>query len=167
MLASRSQDRYSERGAATVEFAVVASLLLLILFGIMELGLTFFQKHYVSHVAREGLRIGVIANNYSCFNEADSGTCTSADPNPTDRWDAVNNSIRNDLAIFYGPDSVVSVDIESPESENDEATRKPLIITVAVNNFMPSIISGFVPGYTWPENIQFTVTGDYEDPKEW
>lgn len=151
---------HSEQGASTVEFAVVASLLLLILFGIIELGLTFFQKHYVSHIAREGLRIGVIANNYNCFGGISySDTCTN------DRKTVVMQSIQDDLATFY---ESANIEVQSPETEtgNDVATRKPLIVTVTVKNFMPSIISGFVPGYTRPETIHFTVTGDYEDSQE-
>jgi hypothetical protein len=149
----------SEQGAATVEFAVVVVLLLLLLFGIMEFGLTFFQKHYVSHVAREGLRVGVVANNYNCFDGTPSDDCTTS----TDRWNAVDLKVRDGLDIFY---SDATVDIQSPQSDNDEADRKPLIVSISVENFMPSLISGFIPGYTRPENISFTVTGDYEDPQE-
>lgn len=152
----------SQQGASTVEFAVSVTLLLLILFGIMEFGLTFFQKHWVSHVAREGLRVGVIANNYNCFNGTPADDCTS----DTDRWNAVDLTVRDNLVAFYQPAHILSVDIQSPESTNSDADRKPLSIAVTVENLMPPIITGFVPGYNHPETISFTVTGDYEDPQE-
>lgn len=152
----------SERGASTVEFAFIASLLFLVLFGIIEFGLTFFQEHFVSNAAREGLRIGVIAHNYNCFAGNPAEGCN----NDTDRHSAVELRVRDYLQAIYSPGDILNVEIESPESSNDDATRKPLIISVTARNLMPSIIAGFVPGYSPPEAITFTAIGDYENPEE-
>ena len=43
-------------GAAAVEFAIVASLLMSLLFGIMQFGFTFFEYNEVVTAAREGAR---------------------------------------------------------------------------------------------------------------
>ncbi len=155
----------SERGAATVEFAVIATLLLLVLFGIIEFGLTFFQKHFVSNAAREGLRTGVVADNFNCFNDGPPAIQALGCGPEIDRWDAVDLAVRDYLGALYAPADILLVDIRSPESVNN-VTRKPLTVSVRVRNFMPSIIVGLVPGYTHPETITFTVTGDYEDPQE-
>jgi hypothetical protein len=47
-------------GAATVEAAIVMSLLLMILLGVLEFGLLFTAKYAINDAAREGARRGVI-----------------------------------------------------------------------------------------------------------
>lgn len=46
-----------ERGAALVEFALIAMPLFLILFGTIEFGWAFFQLNDIRHGAREGIRL--------------------------------------------------------------------------------------------------------------
>lgn len=48
---------HRERGAALVEFGIVAPMLLMLLFGVVEFGLLFGQKLDVSQGAREGARL--------------------------------------------------------------------------------------------------------------
>lgn len=52
--------RRSDRGAALVEFALIATPLFLILFGSIEFGYAFFQLNDVRHGAREGIRLIVV-----------------------------------------------------------------------------------------------------------
>ncbi|MFA5891312.1 MAG: TadE/TadG family type IV pilus assembly protein [Actinomycetota bacterium] len=47
-----------ERGASAVEFAIVASLLFMILFGTIQFGIAFNQYQGVQAAAREGARTG-------------------------------------------------------------------------------------------------------------
>lgn len=54
----RTPDR--EEGAAAVEFALVASLLILLLLGIVMFGIAFFRYQGVQAAAREGARIGAL-----------------------------------------------------------------------------------------------------------
>lgn len=54
--------RRSDQGAALVEFALIAAPLLLILFGTIEFGWSFFQLNDVRHGAREGLRLSVVSS---------------------------------------------------------------------------------------------------------
>jgi Flp pilus assembly protein TadG len=49
-----------ERGAAAVEFAIVFPVLALLLFGIVDFGLAFFNQIQVTSVAREGVRAAVV-----------------------------------------------------------------------------------------------------------
>ncbi|MCK4507347.1 MAG: pilus assembly protein [Desulfuromonadales bacterium] len=49
-----------ERGATTVEFALVSILLLSIIFGIIELGVLTYDKHVLTNASREGARAGVV-----------------------------------------------------------------------------------------------------------
>lgn len=55
--------RRSERGAALVEFALIATPLFLILFGTIEFGWSFFQLNDIRHGAREGIRLVVVASD--------------------------------------------------------------------------------------------------------
>lgn len=49
--------RKNERGAAVVEFAILATLLIIFLFGIFEFGFLWISSFYVSNSAREGARV--------------------------------------------------------------------------------------------------------------
>jgi hypothetical protein len=49
-----------ERGAATVEFAMVAIVLLMIVFGIIEFGILMFDQHVLTNSSREGARAGIV-----------------------------------------------------------------------------------------------------------
>lgn len=55
--------RRSERGAALVEFALIATPLFLILFGTIEFGWAFFQLNDIRHGSREGLRLVAVASD--------------------------------------------------------------------------------------------------------
>ena len=50
-----------ERGASAVEFAIIASLLLLILFGTITFGITFNRIQGLQSSAREGSRLGSLS----------------------------------------------------------------------------------------------------------
>ena len=50
----------AERGAAAVEFAVIAPVLFALLFGIIDFGWAFSQNLDVKHAAREGARLAVV-----------------------------------------------------------------------------------------------------------
>ncbi|GAB3304595.1 hypothetical protein GCM10027451_10390 [Geodermatophilus aquaeductus] len=52
-----------ERGAAAVEFALVAPVLLMLLFGIVEFSKAFSAQSMLSAAAREGARAMVLTNN--------------------------------------------------------------------------------------------------------
>ncbi len=52
-----------ERGAAVVEFAVVVPLLLLILFGIIEFSILFYDKAIITNASREAAREWIVYRN--------------------------------------------------------------------------------------------------------
>jgi Flp pilus assembly protein TadG len=52
---------FNQKGATAVEFAIVLSLLLTLIFGIIEFGLFIFNRHVITNAAREGARAGIIA----------------------------------------------------------------------------------------------------------
>ena len=52
---------HDERGAAIVEFAIVAPILLLIMFGLFEFGLAIYRLQGVHAASRDAARIGASA----------------------------------------------------------------------------------------------------------
>lgn len=157
---SRKIRRGTERGATVVEFAVIASLLLLILFGILEFGILFMQKHLVENGAREGVRVGVRANNYTMYDGEGSNKDACTDVDKCDRKIVTENKVKDYLDIFYAA-PVVEV-----TKSVDDADQPVLSVKVTVDNFLPSLILGLVPGYTTPTTFDYTATGFYEDPAE-
>jgi Flp pilus assembly protein TadG len=149
-----------ERGAAVVEFAVIAVVLLTILFGILEFAIIFMQGHLVENAAREGVRVGVRANNYTGFNTNDP-QC-SAVPHNCNRTRAVRLAVQDYLDIFYTvPDGDITV---VPQANSGQPV---LSVTVTVDNFMPALVSALVPGYNSPAEFTYTATGFYEEPDEY
>lgn len=154
-----------------MEFAVIVALLLVILFGIMEFGFIFLQQHYVANAAREGLRIGIRANNYNCFEQAGSNSACK-DINAADRvyrketiigslTDCANNGY---LCTLYGNRlGDITVSVTKPVDTTD---KKTLQVTVTAPNMFPQMLSWIVPGLTFPDTFSQSATGDYEDPKE-
>ncbi len=50
----------NQKGASTVEFAIVVPLLLLILFGIIEFSILLYDKAMLTNASREGARLGIV-----------------------------------------------------------------------------------------------------------
>ncbi len=55
-----------ERGAAAVEFAIVAALLFMLIFGIINFGLLWSQKNVYVGAAREGARYAAVRCGGTC-----------------------------------------------------------------------------------------------------
>jgi len=53
----------SQRSQALIEFALVSPVLLLLMFGVIDLGRAVFYYDTINHAAREGARVAVRASN--------------------------------------------------------------------------------------------------------
>ena len=49
-------------GQALVEFAIVLPILMILLVGMMEFGLLFYNKHVITNASREGARYGIVVH---------------------------------------------------------------------------------------------------------
>lgn len=68
-------NKKNKRGAAMVEFALVLPLLILLLFGIIELGRAYYTWSLMSEAVREGARAGVVElNSAAAITTADQIT---------------------------------------------------------------------------------------------
>jgi Flp pilus assembly protein TadG len=162
----------NQRGAVVIEFAVVVLLLLLILFGILEFSFTFLQHHFVANAAREGVRIGVRAQNYNCFDESDTSlSCQAARDNDNEVYrkgtviaqlSICNTNPKGYLCTLYEAD-MAEIYVESEELDAD---TKTLSVRVVANNFFPPLLSGLVPGYEYKETIEYSAIGNYENADE-
>lgn len=56
-------DRASQRSQALIEFALVSPVLLLLLFGVVDIGRAVFYYDTIIHAAREGARVAVRNSN--------------------------------------------------------------------------------------------------------
>jgi Flp pilus assembly protein TadG len=70
-----------ERGAAAVEFAIVASLLVMLVFGVLEFGLAFWQVQNLRAATREGARVAAVRGTTT--QVADAMTNASAGSLPS------------------------------------------------------------------------------------
>ena len=68
---ARHTRRERSRGAALVEFALVAPLLLLLLFGVIEFGFVFNDYQSVRQGVRDATRVAVVDNVPNCATSGD------------------------------------------------------------------------------------------------
>jgi Flp pilus assembly protein TadG len=53
----------NQEGAGLVEFAILAPILVILLFGLLEFGLSLYAKEVLTNASREGARYGVVYSN--------------------------------------------------------------------------------------------------------
>lgn len=56
-------NRQNDAGAAAVEFALIATIFVTLLLGVIQFGWTFFEYIQVAHAAREGVRWAALGQN--------------------------------------------------------------------------------------------------------
>ncbi|WP_247046478.1 TadE/TadG family type IV pilus assembly protein [Arthrobacter rhizosphaerae] len=74
----------SERGAAAVEFALVAPILVMLLLGIMEFGRAYNAQVSLTNAAREGVRVMAVSNNQASARTAAKNAVVSLNPTLAD-----------------------------------------------------------------------------------
>ncbi|MFC7849264.1 TadE/TadG family type IV pilus assembly protein [Arthrobacter sp. NPDC057388] len=70
----------SERGAAAVEFALLAPILVMLVLGIMEFGRAYNVQTTLTNAAREGVRSMAINNSQSTARTATKSAATQLSP---------------------------------------------------------------------------------------
>ncbi|MBM4283637.1 MAG: pilus assembly protein [Deltaproteobacteria bacterium] len=54
-----------QRGVAAVELAIIIPVFLLMLFGVLEFGHTWYIQHALTNASREGARYGIVYKNFT------------------------------------------------------------------------------------------------------
>ncbi|MDP8245602.1 MAG: TadE/TadG family type IV pilus assembly protein [Candidatus Hinthialibacter antarcticus] len=112
-----------ERGSATVEFALVLPILMLMLFGIIEFGRVLSVQHLLNTAVREGARMAALPG-------ADNATVI-----------AKVNEVLSGAGVSYDGLQLTPADVSSA-SRND-----PVTVRVQVNYESVAWVGGIVPGF--------------------
>jgi Flp pilus assembly protein TadG len=132
-----------DEGAALVEFALIAPLLFLLVFGIIEFGWAFYQSSDVRHGARETARLAAV--NYNPDSEAGDNQAADIIGEGCDRMD----------------DQVsASVDISHPGG-TELGSRAVVTVSKPLNS-----ITGFFDSIL-PEDLTDTVAIRLEQDATW
>lgn len=124
------KEKNPERGAAAVEFAIVLPFLMLLLMGIIELGLLFYNQQVLTNASREGARSGIAR-----FDENGDGFDENDIFNIVDKY-------WNGRLITFGTAPVVN------KTADGEEGPYGAILTVTVNcnyTFLVPELLGFNP----------------------
>lgn len=70
METSRGQRRDGEQGAVATEFALILPLLVILFFGIVQVGLAVWRAQVVEAAAREGARVAAVGGTDSDIKDA-------------------------------------------------------------------------------------------------
>jgi hypothetical protein len=103
--------RLNQKGGASVEFAVVLPLLMLLICGTIEFGVLFYDKQVVTNASREAVRAGIAGADNFTMQQIASDYCG-------DRLIGLKDNIE--------PGSV-SVIVTPPDAQND------LTVSVGLN----------------------------------
>lgn len=101
LAAARRVHPQAEKGSTLVEFAVVVTLLLMLIFGVNGFGHALYAYHFVSHAAREATRYASVrgstcANDNSCV-ASNSASSTAGATTQADVQTFVKNSVPSGL----------------------------------------------------------------------
>lgn len=105
----------NQKGAAVVEFALILPLLLVILFGIIEFSVYFFDKAVITNASREGARAGIVFAAPARISN--------------DEIEAKVAAYCADHLISFDPSSTLTVTID-PDDVTSRTVGVPLTVTV-------------------------------------
>lgn len=125
----------NQEGASAVEFAIILPILTVMIFGIIEFSILFFDKAMITNASREGARSGIVFNgDYPGMSGAEIKT-------------VVDNYLGNHLITFGAPTTATTtLDTQCT------ATGAPITVTVTYPyNFL--VLPNFVSTLTGPINL--------------
>ena len=102
-----------QEGASAVEFAIILPLLLILVFGIIEFSILFYDKAMITNASREGARVGIV------YRYQDGG------PNHPDDAEivaTVAQYVQNHLISFDSGDVVTTTITRPGDSPGDSLT---------------------------------------------
>ena len=56
-----NQSTHNQRGVSALEFSIIAPLVFVLIYGIIEFGILFYDKVMITNATREGARAGIIS----------------------------------------------------------------------------------------------------------
>ena len=126
-----------QKGAAAVEFAIILPILIVLLFGIVEFGLIFYNKAVITNASREGARYGIVFRA-----SGEEMACSDIT--------GIINAYTTDKLVTFG--SATAVSIAYDPINCDPGSGNELTVSVSYN-YDYSLLPGFVPGLTSPLSL--------------
>jgi len=98
----------NNKGVAAVEFAICLPILILLLFGLIEFGLLFYNQQVITNASREGVRAGIVAETVNA-----------------DIIQIVENYCSGKLINLNGANELQTgaVTVSAPDGNNDRTVR--------------------------------------------
>jgi Flp pilus assembly protein TadG len=93
----------SQSGASAMEFALILPVLLMILFGIIEFSILFYNKAVITNASREGARYGI---TFITEPEELEGTHPTEDQIIAKVNDYLKNADDNTMLITFGTENI-------------------------------------------------------------
>jgi len=129
-----------EDGAAAVEFALIAGVLAMLIFGMLQFGLAFFQVQSMRAATREGARLAAVgASNTSVLNKVNSASLNTI---------PANANVISIVPCPTDPDDDSSANVSINTQDPDLPANIQDILSVDIP-FLPTI------------NINTTVSGEF------
>ena len=99
----KKSNNKNERGAALVEFAIVATVFITVMFGVLEFGRLFWTHNALRDAARRGVRLASVRKNDSAGIQAVKYAVVYGDPNadPNTATPVVSGLTPANVAIEY------------------------------------------------------------------
>jgi hypothetical protein len=122
-----------ERGATIFEFALILPMFILLVFGIVEFGHTWYLYHTAVNASREGARYGIVYRN--------KVGVTPAERWPPAQWGgalpSIETRVKDYLKQFFGAEFVdtkvtVSLSGANPGDPPGDESNEPLTVTVVI-----------------------------------
>jgi len=147
--------RNRRRGAALVEAAIMTSLFLSLVVGMLDLGIALFRMHVASEAARQGARNATIHGYYA----PNGSTMNAWGPTPeyypaltsqslyatassyTVRADTASDELAATIRPYLvGLDpSTVTIQIQWPDGDNDLANRVTVSVSAPYQHLIPFV----------------------------
>ena len=115
--------RRREEGAAAVEFAIIAPLLFILLFGILQFGIAFLHVQTIRTAVREGGRLAAVGGSVtevrsktkaSALGYIDNQNDVAVNPNPRTGPVCDAQNIGEDATVSFDTESEGGIDVSIP-----------------------------------------------------
>ena len=110
----------SEDGAAAVEFALIVGLLAILVFGLLEYGLAFWQVQNLRASAREGARVAAVGGNDTAVHDAMAAASVGS---LSGGWTFSRNRVCDQKPATTGQAVTITIDNASLSGPVQEAFR--------------------------------------------
>lgn len=130
----------NERGASAVEFAIVLPVLLLVVFGIIEMSLLLYDKAILTNGSREGARAGIVSQNPRV--------------NDTDIQGVVDTYCKDHLVTFDGVNNPPQTTISPDYATRQNATFGSDLTVTVTYQYGFLVLPSFMASALGPVNLE-------------